>query len=180
MTAEHPIERISASFALKPPLAGALPTRISAGLRRGAPERWSRHLGELMPVLVTTGLRPEGMDADRTARWAVLVHLVAVLSGTGHDRAHGAKRCGAALLETGYSEARLSKLLTARGDALRGQVARLARFLRTKGAIPLDLRPLADLVLHEGQDAARADRARLDIAQSYYAAADRASRETAE
>lgn len=168
------IERISDLFAVP----DALPTRITAPLRRMAPEQWSARLAELLPVLVRAGLRDETADVRR---WAVLVHVVAVLSGTTHDAAHASsRRTGAVIFEAGYSEARLSKLLSARGDGLRDQVARLARFLRARGAQPLDLRPLARLVLAEGLDERAADAARLDIARSYYASADRAIKETSE
>lgn len=173
-----PIVRIADLFST----AHALPTRVSAPLRRGAPEQWSRHLAELLPVLLRGGL-PEAalQDEDLVRRWAVLVHLVAVLSGTTNDRAHDdRRRTGAALHAAGYSEARLSKLLIARGDGLRDQVARLARFLRAKGAMPLDLRPLAALVLEEGRYEPGAETARLNIARSYYGAADRAAREETE
>ena len=160
---------------------GALPTNIRASMRRVSPERWSLRMAELLPVLVRSGIRVDALDPDAAARWAVLVHLVAVLSGTSNERAHAdRRRTGAVLLEAGYSEARLSRLLSARGAALRIQVGRLARFLRTRGGLPLDLRPLAELVLNEGHNEAKAEEARLTIARGYYDAADRAAREDAE
>ncbi len=160
---------------------GALPTGIRASMRRMSPERWSLRTAELLPVLVRSRIRVDALDPDSAARWAALVHLVAVLSGTSNERAHAdRRRTGAVLLEAGYSEARLSRLLSARGAVLRIQVARLARFLRAKGGQPLDLRPLAELVLNEGRDEAKAEEARLIIARGYYAAADRAAREDAE
>lgn len=173
-----PIVRIAELFAVRE----ALPVRIAAPLRRTAPEQWSLRMAELLPVLLRAGVSDAQMrDEERVRRWAVLVHLVAVLSGTTNERAHADRRpAGVALHEAGYSEARLSKLLTARGDALRDQVARLARFLRAKGAMPLDLRPLAKLVLSEGSDEEAADAARLAIARSYFVSADRAAREDTE
>lgn len=177
---EPPIVRLAGLF-VRAETASPLPTRVSSALRRTAPERWSLRLAELMPVLIAAGLKVEGMDRDRTARWALLTHMVAVLAGTGGERSHaGGRPAGAALHDAGYSEARLAKLLSSRGDALRDQMARLARYLRAAGAVPLDLRPLADLVLFEGRDGARAEAARLRIARSYYAAADRAARPTGE
>lgn len=174
----EPIVRIANLFTVRE----ALPSRIAAPLRRMAPEQWSVRTAELLPVLLRAGVpRTDLQDEDRVRRWAVLVHLAAVLAGTTNDRAHADRRpIGAALHEAGYSEARLSKLLTTRGDGLRHQVARLSRFLRAKGAMPLDLRPLARLVLSEGCFEREAERARLDIARSYYAAADRAAREETE
>ena len=148
-----------------------LPTRIRAPLRRMAPEQWSRHLAELYPVLIGAKISVDRMTAEETARWASLVHLVAVLSGTGGRMAHAASRpLGSALLDAGYSEARLMKLLGARGAALPMQVARLARFLAAKGVVPVDLRPLADLILFADRDVARAEAARLAIARNYFTA----------
>lgn len=173
-----PIVRIADMFSIR----DALPTRVAAPLRRGAPEQWSLHLAELLPILLRANVSEASMrDDDIVRRWAALVHLVAVLSGTTNDRAHAdRRRTGEVLHQAGYSEARLSKLLTARGDALRDQLGRLARFLRAKGAMPLDLRPLAELVLNEGLTETRAETARLTIARSYYGAADRAAREETE
>jgi CRISPR system Cascade subunit CasB len=174
---EPAIVRVANLFAVRE----ALPTRVAAPLRRMAPEQWSLRMAELLSVLGRAGVAVGSVDLDHAARWAVLVHLVAVLSGTTNDRAHAdRRRTGAALHQAGYSEARLSKLLTARGEALRDQVARLARFLRAKGAMPLDLRPLARLVLNEGRDEREAEAARLSIARGFYAAADRAAREETE
>ena len=173
-TVRPPIVRIADLFAVPEDL----PSRITAPLRRMAPEQWSLRMAELLPVLLRADiLEAELRDPERMRRWATLVHIVAVLSGTTNDRAHAAEQsAGAALHQAGYSEARLSKLLAAREDTLRDQVAHLARFLRAKGVYPLDLRPLADLVLNEGRNDARAETARLSIARSYYATADRAAR----
>lgn len=154
--------------------AGGLPTRITSAMRRTAPELYSLRLAELLPVLIQAGLPVEKLGDERVKRWALLAHAVAVLAGTGGDRVHASGRpTGAVIFAADYLEARLAKLLSARGDALRDQVARLARFLRAAGAVPLDLRPLADLVLAEGRDERRAEAARLRIARSYFAAMDR-------
>lgn len=166
------IVRLAALFERRGSAAG-LPTRVTSVLRRTAPELYSRRLAELLPVLIQAGLPVEKLDADRLKRWALLAHVVAVLAGTGGDRVHANRPTGDVLFASNYSEARLAKLLSARGDGLRDQVARLARFLRAAGAVPLDLRPLADLVLAEGRDEQRAEAARLRIARSYFAAMDR-------
>lgn len=150
-----------------------LPTGIAAPLRRMAPDHWSRHLAELYPVLIGAGISVDRMEAEETARWASLVHLVAVLSGTGGRMAHSNARSralGTILHAAGYSEARLTKLLDTRGAMLPVQVARLARFLSAKRAVPADLRPLADLILFTDRDAKPAEAARLSIARAYFTA----------
>ena len=177
--APDPVARIARLFR-RPGGQGPLPTRITAPLRRMAPERWSERLPEVLPVLVRAGLPVEGLSPDETRRWALLVHVVAVLAGTEGAPAHAdGRRAGAALHAAGLSEARLARLLSARGSSLLEQVARLARLLAARGAAPLDLRPFARLVIADGScepDAARRiEDARLDIARSYYAALDRAA-----
>ena len=171
-----PVVRVALRFAqgARPPL----PTRITAPLRRMAPEHWSRHLAELYPVLIGAKIAVDRMDAEETARWAYLVYFVAVLSGTGRRMAHSdarARALGTVLHEAGYSEARLMKLLGAQGTALPMQVMRLARFLAAKGAVPIDLRPIADLILFGDRDASRAEAARLTIARAYFTADSRST-----
>lgn len=165
-----PIVRVAQQF-VRVSKRKPLPTSVTAPLRRMAPEHWSRHLVELYPVLIGAKIVVDRMDAEETARWASLVHMVAVLSGTGGRMAHAAGNpLGAALHAARYSEARLMKLLGARGAMLPMQTARLARFLAAKGAVPVDLRPLAELVLFTDRDAQRAEEARLTIARAYFTA----------
>ena len=59
--------------------------------------------------------------------------------------------------------------MSARGPAFRAQVPRLARQLKAKDQA-LDWRELADLILAEGRDEARAEQARERIARAYYRA----------
>jgi hypothetical protein len=149
-----------------------LPARITAPLRRMAPEQWSTHLSALMPVLVKAGVPVQRIDAQDMARWASVVHLVATLAGTAGTMAHSASRpTGRVLFDTRFSEARLEKLLSARGTALADRMAQLARFLAANGGIPVDLRPLADLILSTDRDNGRAEIARLRIAGDYFGAA---------
>ena len=172
-----PVARIAARFVRGEHGHASLPTRGSAALRRMDPERPSRALFALIPALDGSGARFN--DDEDLRRWATVVHCIAVLSGTGGARAHsGASRyaTGRRIHEASYSEHRLSRLLSARGPALTDQVRRLARFLAAARAVPIDLEPLAQLLLHEGRDETRAERARLLIARAYYGAVDRQRR----
>lgn len=118
------------------------------------------------------------MSPTSIRRWALVTHVSAILAGTGGARvqARGAD-AGRAIHAAGYAETRMMRLLTARGPALADQMTRLARFLASKGAIPLDLRPLAELALHEGVPGreTRAEDARMTLARGYYGAAAKAS-----
>jgi CRISPR type I-E-associated protein CasB/Cse2 len=141
-----------------------------------APDHWSTHLGALMPVLVKANLPVQGMEAPDMARWASIVHLVATLAGTAGTMAHaGGRPAGRVLFDIRFSEARLEKLLSARGAAMADRMARLARFLASNGGVPLDLRPLADLISHADRDSERTENARLRIAGDYYGAAAQTS-----
>lgn len=100
--------------------------------------------------------------------WALLVHAAALLSGTEKRNPHAPHRAlGTALHAAGLSENRLLRLTVARGPALADQIMRAVRMLAQAGEVPVDLRPLLQLA---GSDAAAAERARIRIAQSYYAA----------
>ncbi len=153
----------------------ALPTRVSASLRRMALDHWSRHLPELLSTLATAKIRVEDPSREDTIRWTTLVHVIAILAGTDGAMAHsGARRTGAVIFEAGYSEARLAKLLSSRGTSHLDHCIRLARFLAVNGGVPIDLRPLAALILYAECNEETAEGARLTIAQTYFAAADRA------
>ncbi len=100
-------------------------------------------------------------------RWRTIVHVAALLSGTGADQAHDRSRSlGCALQEANYSENRLLRLLGTRGEALTDQVHRAARILATKGK-PVDLRAFFHLL---GDDEAQAEAARVRIAKDFYTA----------
>lgn len=167
---DPPVVRIARLFVRRDG-HGPLSVRMTAPLRRMAPEQWSSQLAALMPVLVKAGLPVQGMEAQDLARWASLVHLVATLAGTAGTMAHAAGRpAGRVLFDIRFSEARLEKLLSASGAATADRMARLARFVAANGGVPLDLRPLADLVLYVDRDSERAENARLRIAGDYYGA----------
>lgn len=127
-----------------------------------------RAAGVVVGLLVRAGLSPERMRGELLHRWQLLIHVAAVLSGTGRRDPHSPNvSLGRALFAAGYSENRLMRLTAARGEALRDQIVRAARFLAAAGAAPVDLRTLHGLT---DPDNERAEAARLDLARGFYAA----------
>jgi CRISPR system Cascade subunit CasB len=116
--------------------------------------------------LLHAGLRPETWRVDTWPRWALIAHGIAL---SGHD---GSGRLGEQLARADVSEARVARLLTARGDAFRQLLPRLLRLMASKAIRPNWLE-LGDLVLKEGSDehddVARAEALRLRIAGAYFA-----------
>lgn len=169
-----------------------------AALRRLDPAAPGRGADAVIPLLIAAGVNRRAYASDEGfRRWALICHLVATLSGTAAREVHAPVRernpdgqmagprhrereAGRRIHAAGVSETRLMRLTTARGPALVAQVARLGRFLAAAGAVPLDLTPLARLILAEGFDETRADEARLALARAYYAAEAGDDRDTDE
>ena len=99
---------------------------------------------------------------DRLRRYARLVQMLAL-----KPDALKPGRLGSELAAAGVSEARVQKLLAARGPALARQLFLVARRLGDDGILPY--RQLAELVL-EPDDSPRADDVRLRIARDYWRA----------
>lgn len=125
-------------------------------------------------------------------KWALIIHGIALMTPTAApDRvtssAHDPQTSvGSALFgsessgESGfYSELRLNRLLTARGDVLQVLLARMFRMLGT-GGVAFDWREMARLILLDGFDQAGAEAARQRIARDYFRAEFRAERRSAE
>ena len=166
------VERVADLFVRGGHGYAPLPTGASAALRRLDVNRPAKGIDAVVGALVAADLPVERMDDDELLRWSVVVHAVAVLSGTSGARVHRASRsAGRVIADAGYSGGRFARLLTAQGPTLPPQVARLTRFLAAARAVPLDLRPIAELVLRDGRHAGRADAARLALARGYYAKA---------
>lgn len=101
------------------------PTGERASLRRMAP-------GQIPPLgFYRFAMRylPEGWERNLD-EWTVLVAGMAIMAPNAHDPRRG---FGTALAISGYSEARLERLLSAEGETRRTLVLRAARFLAAKG-----------------------------------------------
>ena len=137
--------------------------------------------------------RYELLDAPAVERkWALIIHGIALMTPTAApDRAGSSAHdpqtsVGSALFGSGssgeaglYSELRLNRLLTARGDVLQVLLARMFRMLGS-GGVAFDWREMARLILLDGFDQAGAERARQRIARDYFRAEYRAERRSAE
>ena len=148
-----------------------LPTGSRAALRRLFLTRSNAAIGIVTGLLIEADVPPAAWRGEvGFARWELLAHVAAVLSGTGAVDPHRPGRAfapGRRLQEAGYSELRLLRLTSARGLALQDQIVRAVRVLAASGMVPVDLRTLHALT---DSDAARADDARLQLARAYYAA----------
>ena len=118
-------------------------------------------------------------------KWGLILHGIALMTRTGGDdvtgrSAHdGRTPVGRALYESGYSETRFNRLLTARGDMLRVLLTRMFRMLAANQAT-FDWREMATYILNEGYDDEAAERNRRRIAREYYRAERRGSQSSAE
>jgi len=146
-----------------------LPTGDRAALRRLFLTRSETAAGVVVGLLLRAGVPDaEWLKPATFARWQLLAHVAAVLSGTAADPPHRQwASLGRALHAAGYSDHRLMRLTSARGPALVDQIVRAARVLAASGQVPVDL-----WTLHQLSSATHtiADGARLQIARDYYAA----------
>jgi CRISPR system Cascade subunit CasB len=121
-------------------------------------------IAALSRALVYADLAPESWQADTWRRWAMIAHGMAL---AGHD---SSRRLGQQLSAAGVSESRVTKLLTARGDAFRQLVPRLLRLLASKEGQAPNWFDLGGLILNQGRDEQAAEAIRLRIAGSFFSA----------
>jgi CRISPR system Cascade subunit CasB len=76
------------------------------------------------------------------------------------------------LARADVSENRVTRLLTAHGDAFRQQIPRLLRLMASRGVAP-NWHELGKLILATDRDEERAETLRLRIAGQYYATLSR-------
>lgn len=141
-----------------------LPTGDVAELRRISPDQpYTPALWKLLLSYV-----PEswvaGADRDcKEARWAAVLMGMAFTAGLHQP----GLPLGQALANAGWSELRFVRLLRERGDALTGEVRRVAQYLASKSQ-SANWADVAALVLDQEGDWAEKNRRR--IARSYYRA----------
>ena len=121
-------------------------------------------------------------------KWALIIHGIALMTpansgGENPQSAHdGYMPVGRALFlgsesrrDPGfYSEARLSRLLTAGGPMLRTLLPRMFRMLASVG-VTFNWREMAQFILNEGYDDDAAEGSRRRIAREYYRAERRST-----
>lgn len=145
-----------------------------AALARLQPEALQPHeLAALSRALLAAGLQPESWHPDTWPRWALIAQGIAL---AGHN---GQGRLGRQMGDAGVSESRVSKLLTARGDAFRQLLPRVLRLMASKGVAP-NWFELGELVLKEASadraDQTRVEALRLGIAGPYFSALAQAAK----
>jgi CRISPR system Cascade subunit CasB len=123
-------------------------------------------LAALARALMAAGLAPENWRPETWTRWASIAHGMAM---AGHD---GHEWLGRQLARAGVSETRVTRLLTARGDAFGQLLPRVLRLLASQSVAP-NWFELGELVLKQASadpaDAQRAEQLRLRIAGAYFA-----------
>lgn len=139
-----------------------------AALARMDPDALRPHeVAALARALLSAGLQPETWRPETWPRWALVAHGMAL---AGHD---GRVRLGRQLAQAGVAESRVTKLLTARGEAFRQLLPRVLRLLASKGVRP-NWYELGELVLKEDSaapgDGERAEQLRMRIAGPYFSA----------
>ena len=139
-----------------------------AALARLDPEALRPHeIAALSRALLAAGLQPETWISSTWLTWALIAHGMAL---AGHD---GAGRLGRQLAQAGVAESRVTRLLTARGDAFRQLLPRILRLLASKGARP-NWFELGELIVKESSTTAgaqeRAEELRMRIAGTYFSA----------
>lgn len=139
------------------------PTGDRAALRRMTP-------GQPLPlVFYRFALQhlPEGWDhsEERVLDWVTLVAGIALMSPNAH---RGDRPLGKVLAETGYSEARLERLLAAEGNVRRILLLRAARFLAAKGS-PCNWVDAAQLLLT--RDPQKREQVNRRVARDFYQSA---------
>lgn len=125
-------------------------------------------VGALARALIGAGVDPDCWPPNLWRRWATIAHGIAL---AGHDGEHA---LGAQLFSAGVSEARVTKLLTTRGDAFDQLLPRILRLMANRGIAP-NWNELGALILAEGRDEVKAEELRLRIAGRFFTALSKQS-----
>ena len=172
-----PIGRLAnaiAQAARFPGDAFGLGTGEKAALTRMDPDAPRPHqIAALSRALIQAGLEPEQWRPETWKRWALIAHGMAL---AGHG---GREPLGVQLSSAGVAESRVTKLLTARGDAFLQLIPPLLRLLASKEASP-NWNELGQLILNEGrpETAAQeiAEEIRMKIAGRFFSAQAKTAR----
>lgn len=165
-SARDPVKTVSPFNALAAYIRHSGPGE-SAALARLAPDQPLRphEIAALSRALLSAGLQPETWRPATWQRWALIAHGMAL---AGHD---GAGRLGTQFARAGVAESRVTKLLTARGDAFIQLLPRILRLLASKNVRP-NWHDLGPLVLKESSaehdDIEKSEEIRLRIASTYF------------
>lgn len=164
VTRRHPIAGLAAF------VANAAIGEKAALARLDPDEMLPHQMAALSRGLIAAGLSPETWHPQSWARWALIAHGMAL---AGHD---GKGRLGEQMARAGVSESRVTRLLTARGEAFRQIVPRLLRLMASQGVAP-NWHDLGALILKEEHPdfLDDAEALRLRIAGHYFSAAARAA-----
>lgn len=134
-----------------------------AALKRLHPDAMRPHqVAALSRALIYAEIDPDDWQPPTWHRWAWIAHGMSL---AGHD---GKGRLGEQLFRAGVAEARVTKLLTARGDAFQQLLPALLRLVASRGVAP-NWHELGALVQNEGVNEDRAEEIRLRIAGPFFA-----------
>jgi len=165
---EQPISRLARIIAQASRFAGdahGLDNGERAALARLDPDGELRphQIAALSRALIYVDLEPDTWKAETWQRWALIAHGMAL---AGHD---ASQSLGQQLSKADVSESRVTKLLTARGDAFRQLLPRLLRLIASKGVAP-NWHELGGLILSQERDEEKAEDIRLKIAGRFFSA----------
>lgn len=144
-----------------------------AALARLDPDAEPRphQIAALTRALLRAGLEPAHWRPSTWRRWGLIAHGMAL---AGHDPKHS---LGWQLHQAKVAESRVTKLLTARGDAFRQLLPRLLRLMASQEVAP-NWYQLGGLILSQDRDEVAAEQLRLRIASAYYSAERQRSEST--
>lgn len=170
-TKENPITRLARIITHEAHFVGdvhGLDNGERAALARLDPDGELRphQIAALSRALIYADLHPdtENWKPETWRRWALIARGMAL---AGHDFSN--KPLGQQLSDAGVSEPRVTKLLTARGDAFRQLLPRLLRLIASKGVEP-NWNELGGLILTQEHNEEKAEDIRLKIAGHFFSA----------
>ncbi|HOP16564.1 MAG: type I-E CRISPR-associated protein Cse2/CasB [Gammaproteobacteria bacterium] len=166
------LARIIGQAARFPGDAYGLGSGERAALARMDPDAMRAHqVAALSRALIQAELEPENWMPETWRRWALIAHGMA-LAGHNGKRTLG-EQLFAALGDSKSAENRVTRLLTARGDAFRQLIPPLLRLLASREVAP-NWHELGGLILSEGkpetESQERAEHIRMNIVGRYFSA----------